>query len=68
MWCWMDMQGDECSGDGDHADTQPDVPLLMYVRLRTPGVPQRPGTPVLRPIVSRNVPDAIHNSDQFPPR
>src|SRR5215203_6519969 len=32
----------------------------MYVELRTPGVPQAE-TPVLRPIVSRNVPDAIHN-------
>jgi hypothetical protein len=36
----MDMQGGECSGDGENADTQPDVPLLIYVRLRTPGVPQ----------------------------
>src|SRR5215212_3971199 len=36
----MDMHGDECSGDGENADTQPDVPLLIYVRLRTPGVPQ----------------------------
>jgi hypothetical protein len=34
------MQPDECSGDGENADTQPDVPLLLYVRLRTPGVPQ----------------------------
>jgi len=50
--------------DQQNADSQPDVPLLLYVRLRTPGVPQRPGTPVLRPIVSRNVPDAIHNFDQ----
>ena len=40
MWCRIDIQGDECSGNGDHADTQPDVPLLLYVRLRTPGVPQ----------------------------
>jgi hypothetical protein len=36
LWCWMDMQGGECSGDGENADTQPDVPLLIYVRLRTP--------------------------------
>src|SRR5215207_2001938 len=36
----MDMQGGECSGDGENADTQPDVPLLIYVGLRTPGVPQ----------------------------
>src|SRR5215203_6653181 len=35
-------------------------PPPMYVELRTPGVPQAE-TPVLRPIVSRNVPDAIHN-------
>jgi hypothetical protein len=40
-------------------------PPPMYVELRTPGVPQAE-TPVLRPIVSRNVPDAIHNSDQSP--
>src|SRR5215203_5973951 len=32
----------------------------MYVELRTPGF-LRAETPVLRPIVSRNVPDAIHN-------
>jgi hypothetical protein len=32
----------------------------MYVELRTPEF-LRAETPVLRPIVSRNVPDAIHN-------
>ena len=34
------MQGGKYSGDGDHAETQHDVPLLIYVEPRTPGVPQ----------------------------